>query len=179
MFKYVKFNPVETEFTTLTFKQKNDDVKVNFFNLPIVSLESDDEALIDELIEEQPSEIECELITKEEFSEIAKTTVQYKRILQVGNEKLAELTAEIDLKYPLSERETWHIQLEEARKYLETKDEQDAPFVSILALNEGRSIEDFCNAIILNNKNYRTLAGTALSEKRILENTLASEIGIL
>ena len=26
MFKYVKFNPVETEFTTLTFKQKNDDV---------------------------------------------------------------------------------------------------------------------------------------------------------
>ena len=110
MFKYVKFNPVETEFTTLTFKQKNDDVKVNFFNLPIVSLESDDEALIDELIKEQPSEIECELITKEEFSEIAKTTVQYKRILQVGNEKLAELTADIDLKYPLNERETWHIQ---------------------------------------------------------------------
>ena len=178
MFKYVKFNPVETEFTTLTFKQKNDDVKVNFFNLPIVSLESDDEALIDELIKEQPSEIECELITKEEFSKIAKTTVQYKRILQVGNEKLAELTADIDLKYPLNERETWHIQLEEARKYLETKDEQDAPFVSILALNEDRSVEDFCNAIILNDKNYRTLAANALSEKRILENTLASEIGI-
>ena len=118
------------------------------------------------------------MITKEEFSEIAKTTVQYKRILQVGNEKLAELTASIDLKYPLNERETWHIQLEEARKYLETKDEQDAPFVSILALNEGRSVEDFCNAIILNDKNYRTLAANALSEKRILENTLASEIGI-
>ena len=40
------------------------------------------------------------------------------------------------------------------------------------------SVEDFCNAIILNDKNYRTLAANALSEKRILENTLASEIGI-
>ena len=64
MFKYVRFTPVESQFTTLTFKQKNNDVKVNFFSLPVVSLEADNEALIDELISSQAKEIKCELITK-------------------------------------------------------------------------------------------------------------------
>ena len=53
MFKYVRFTPVESQFTTLTFKQKNNDVKVNFFSLNVVSLEADNEALIDELISSQ------------------------------------------------------------------------------------------------------------------------------
>ena len=177
MFKYVRFTPVESQFTTLTFKQKNNDVKVNFFSLSVVSLEADNEALIDELISSQVKEIKCEVITKEEFINLIKLTSQYKRIIERGNEKLEKLTANIDAKYPLRERETWYIQLEEAKKYMQTQNEADAPFLKILAENEGDTIEAFANAVINNDIAFRTLTANALSEKRILEQNLLAEIG--
>ena len=177
MFKYVRFTPVESQFTTLTFKQKNNDVKVNFFSLPVVSLEADNEALIDELISSQTKEIKCEVITKEEFINLIKLTSQYKRIIERGNEKLEKSTANIAAKYPLRERETWYIQLEEAKKYMQTQNEADAPFLKILAENEGDTIEAFANAVINNDIAFRTLTANALSEKRILEQNLLAEIG--
>ena len=177
MFKYVRFTPVESQFTTLTFKQKNNDVKVNFFSLPVVSLEADNEALIDELISSQAKEIKCEVITKEEFINLIKLTSQYKRIIERGNEKLEKSTANIAAKYPLRERETWYIQLEEAKKYMQTQNEADAPFLKILAENEGDTIEAFANAVINNDIAFRTLTANALSEKRILEQNLLAEIG--
>ena len=177
MFKYVRFTPVESQFTTLTFKKINEDVKVNFFTLPVVSIEADNEALIDELISSQSKENNCEIITKEEFISLVKLTSQYKRIIDRGNEKLEKLTANIAAKYPLRERETWYIQLEEARKYMSSKNEADAPFLKILAENEGDTIEAFANAVINNDIAFRTLTANALSEKRILEQNLLAEIG--
>ena len=100
MFKYVRFTPVESQFTTLTFKKINEDVKVNFFSLAVVSLEADNEALIDELISSQVKEIKCEVITKEEFINLIKLTSQYKRIIERGNEKLEKLTASTVYKIP-------------------------------------------------------------------------------
>ena len=177
MFKYVRFTPVESQFTTLTFKKINEDVKVNFFTLPVVSIEADNEALIDELISSQVKEIKCEVITKEEFINLIKLTSQYKRIIERGNEKLEKLTLDIAAKYPLRERETWYIQLEEAKKYIQTQNEADAPFLKILAENEGDTIEAFANAVINNDIAFRTLTANALSEKRILEQNLLAEIG--
>ena len=177
MFKYVRFTPVESQYTTLTFKQKNNDVKVNFFSLNVVSLEADNEALIDELISSQVKEIKCEVITKEEFINLIKLTSQYKRIIERGNEKLEKLTANIAAKQALRERETWYIQLEEAKKYIQTQNEADAPFLKILAENEGDTIEAFANAVINNDIAFRTLTANALSEKRILEQNLLAEIG--
>lgn len=177
MFKYVRFTPVESQYTTLTFKQKNDDVKVNFFSLPIVSLEAINETLIDELISSQAKEIKCEVITKEEFINLVKLTSQYKRIIERGNEKLEKLTVNIAAKYTLRERETWYIQLEEAKKYMQTQNEADAPFLKILAENEGDTIEAFANAVINNDIAFRTLTANALSEKRLLEQNLLAEIG--
>ena len=50
MFKYIKFNEIQTEYTKLTFVQRNEAVKVITFDKPIVALESDNESAIDELI---------------------------------------------------------------------------------------------------------------------------------
>ena len=77
----------------------------------------------------------------------------------------------------MRERETWYIQLEEAKKYIQTQNEADAPFLKILAENEGDTIEAFANAVINNDIAFRTLTANALSEKRILEQNLLAEIG--
>ena len=60
---------------------------------------------------------------------------------------------------------------------METQNEADAPFLKILAENEGDTIEAFANAVINNDITFRTLTANALSEKRILEQNLLAEIG--
>ena len=179
MFKYVRFSPKPLEYTTLTFMNTSNNVKVNFFDKPFVSIEAENEADINALIASQVDDIKCYEISKEEFISLVKTTKQYNRILEQGNQKLEELTAQIVKKYPLKERETWYIQLEEARKYKETNNVADAPFLSILVANENDTVENVANAVINNNTTFRQLSATALSEKRLLEQNLLKNIGAL
>jgi hypothetical protein len=91
MFKYVKFTKVETENTVLEFRGDSEDVKVNHFDVDAVSIESEDEDAIDALVESQPSEIECEVIEKDEFKLIVENSAQLKRIRTVVKEKIALL----------------------------------------------------------------------------------------
>jgi len=177
MFKYIRFTPVPLAYTTLTFLGGDENVKVNYFDKPFVSIEAENEADIDALIAFQPNEIACEIISKEEFIQLVKTTRQYQRILEQGNEKLEKLTEQIVKKYPQKERETWHIQLAEALKYKQTLNDTDAPFLKILADNEADTVDAFADAVINNNNAFIALTANALSEKRRVEHELLTALG--
>lgn len=89
MFKYIKYTKVEDEFTTHEFRGGDDSVKVNHFDVPVVSIESDSEDLIYEVIVSQNEIINCEEITKDEFKELVKESAQINRIRNVVAERIA------------------------------------------------------------------------------------------
>jgi hypothetical protein len=89
MFKYVKFTKVEDEFTTHDFRGGSEEVKVNHFNVDVVSIESEDEVVVTELIITQNEIINCEIITKDEFKELVKDSAQINRIRDVVAKRIA------------------------------------------------------------------------------------------
>jgi len=89
MFKYIKFNKVKSDLTTYAFKRRDEAVVVNFFNIDVVSIQSEDEVAITELIISQESCINCEEITKEEFKELVKDSFQLERIRTIVKERIA------------------------------------------------------------------------------------------
>lgn len=89
MFKYVKFTKVQDEFTTHEFRGGDDLVKVNHFDIDVVSLESDDAEAIYELIISQDERINCQDITKDEFKELVKNSAQIERIRTIVKERIA------------------------------------------------------------------------------------------
>ena len=89
MFKYVKFERVTSLVTVYEFRGGNEDVKVNYFDVTVVSIESESEIAINELIASQPPSINCVEITKEEFKEIVKDSAQIERIRTVVKERIA------------------------------------------------------------------------------------------
>lgn len=177
MFKYVRFEEVQDEYSKVTFLQKNEDVKVNFFDKPIVSIEADDENLIDELISFQDERINCIEITKDEFRQIFKLTSQYQRILDVSAEVLDKATEPIKKEYPLEERESFFLQIDEAQKFIASNDETVAPYLKGLAEDEGDTVENFADSVIAKNEVYKVLHQTALSEKRRVKRELMSVVG--
>jgi hypothetical protein len=90
MFKYVKFTKVETEYTVLEFRGQNEDVKVNHFDVDVVSVEAENQADIDALIASQPDEINCEYITHDEFKALVANSMQLERIRDRVKEKIAK-----------------------------------------------------------------------------------------
>ena len=179
MFKYVSFKKVKTDDTVLEFQQKNDKVKVHFFDVDVVSLESENEQDIDELISMQDKKIECKEITKEEFKTFVSKSAQIKRVNERVNQSYKEAVKAITKKYSEEERETWASwQLPEAGKYSYTKDENDAPSLKILADSSGVTVEEFANAVLAKAKNYKTLSANALAKKRTLKQKLLAEIGL-
>ena len=90
MFKYVKFTKVETVDTVLEFRGGDDIVKVNHFDVDVVSIESVNVADIDALIALQPAEIKCVEITQAEFKSLVTNSAQLNRIREVVATKIAE-----------------------------------------------------------------------------------------
>ena len=177
MFKYVKYTKVDTGKTALEFRSQNEDVKVNHFDLDIVSLEGEEEA-INALIDSQPDEINCEEITQDEFKTLFSQTARFKRIKQRVKEKYdADMDVLISL-YPGTERETWQIQLNQALAYKESGDEADAPFLKTLADAEDATVDDFADAVIAKAKAYEEFSAQNLAKKRAFERELLSEIGL-
>ena len=89
MFVYVKFEKVSDEFTTYEFRGGNEDVKVNYFDVNVVSIESENEIAINNLILSQDKKINCQLISKDEFKELVKDSAQIERIRTVVKERIA------------------------------------------------------------------------------------------
>jgi len=96
MVKYVKYNKVETENTVLEFRGGSEDLVVTNFtgeeikDFSVVSISSENEDLIDELISNQPSEISCEVIEKDDFKSVVKYSDQINRIRQQVKNKIAK-----------------------------------------------------------------------------------------
>ena len=89
MFVYVKFEKVSDELTTYEFRGGNEDVKVNYFDVNVVSIESENEIAINNLILSQDKKINCQLISKDEFKELVKDSAQIERIRTVVKERIA------------------------------------------------------------------------------------------
>ena len=89
MFKYIKFEKVETEFTVLEFRGQSEDVKVNYFDVDVVSLNGS-EADIDALVDAQADEINCVEITQIEFKELVSESTQLNRIREVVASEIAK-----------------------------------------------------------------------------------------
>ena len=94
MFKYVKFVKVETEHTVLEFRGDREDVKVNHFSSDeldyVVSIESENESSINELVSTQDEAINCVFITHAEFKELVAESLQLKRIREVVATEIAK-----------------------------------------------------------------------------------------
>ena len=178
MVKYVKFNRVETEYTVLEFRGGDESVKVNYFSTPVVSIIGDDEAKINALIGSQSPEINCMEITQDEFKELIKCSIQYKRIKERVAEFFEKQLQQLIVEYPLGERETWNRQLEQAKAYKASGDEADAPFLKVLADAESDTVENFANAVIAKAEAYEVFVAEKLTEKRAYERQLMAEIGL-
>lgn len=178
MFKYVKFKRVADDVTTYEFRGGSSDVKINHFNIDVVSIESEIESDIDDLVASQDESINCEFITREEFEDLVKTTIQYLRILEVVEEKFSQILVPISKEYPLEERESWNLQIEEAKAFMASKSEADAPYLFALASSEDGDILDFAQSVIAKNTSYKNFHVAALAEKRRLKRELLSAIGI-
>jgi len=97
MFRYVKYNKIQKPDTVLEFRGGDDDtVKVNYFDVDVVSIEATLEADIDALVAQQASEIGCTIITQAEFKTLVSGTAQLKRIREV-------VASEISKNYTLSD----------------------------------------------------------------------------
>lgn len=179
MLKYVRFIEVELEFTKLTFVRKNEDVKVIFFDKPFVALECENEELIDELIAYQDELIKCEEITADEFKALIKTTAQYARVLEMACERLEKNMSAIKSKYPESERATWPKQLLEAAKWMETKNDDDAPYLKIVSIKENDTVENFVKAVIEKDAAYTIFSANAMSDKRLYQVEMLRELGVV
>ena len=179
MLKYVRFIEVELEFTKLTFVRKNEDVKVIFFDKPFVALECENEELIDELIAYQDELIKCEEITADEFKGLVETTSQYSRVLEMACERLEKNMSAIKSKYPESERATWPKQLLEAAKWMETKNDDDAPYLKIVSIKENDTVENFVKAVIEKDAAYTIFSANAMSDKRLYQAERLRELGVV
>jgi len=178
MFKYIQFSKVETEHTVLEFRGGDELVKVNHFDKDVVSIEADSEADIDALIAQQANEIACEVITQDEFKAIAQTTSQYARIKTIVDEEYTNQVTLLTKQYPAVERETWTIQLEQAKAFKASLLDTDAPFLKTLADAEGDTVMSFADAVVAKALEYETFMAQKLVEKRAHERSLMGKIGL-
>jgi len=110
MFKYVKFEKVETEHTVLEFRGMSEEVKVNHFSSAnslsyAVSIESEIESAINELVNAQDEAINCVFITQNDFKELVGESLQLKRIREVVATEIAKRYSLAD-EIAMSKRDT-------------------------------------------------------------------------
>jgi len=77
---YVKYKRVQTQNSVLEFRATDDAVEVHHFDGKVVSLISENQDAIGDLIATQAKEIECTEIDYDTFKEIVKDSDQIKRI---------------------------------------------------------------------------------------------------
>lgn len=149
--------------------------KVHSFSVPVVAIEGT-VSEVDALVALQG--FACTVITQAEFKTLIIATEQYKRVKQRVEEKYNVDVSAITSLYPLHERETWGTQLSQAKLFLQTSNEADAPFLKVLASAEGGTVLDFANAVVAKSVIYENLMAIKLAEKRAYENELLLEIGV-
>ena len=86
----------------------------------------------------------------------------------VKSKVISEFLSDIQIlntMYPLEERESWAIQLEEAKSYL-LDNSSETPLISNMSKERNISVEEMSNKIISNSNNWKELYGKALGKKQ-------------
>ncbi len=169
--KYVSFQKVQAEHTVLEFRGGSETVKVNYFDVPAVSIEAETEAEITALIASQPLEINCVEITKDAFSLLVKETSQVKRKLQVINDEFDAKVYALISGVPEAERTSWTKQETEARTYL-ADPLVATPMIDALADARGVPKDYLVGKIIEKADLYSSAVGVMIGARQAQEDLL-------
>lgn len=177
MFKYVRYTPFTDEFTTHEFLEMNEKCKIHRFDVDIVSIEYDSEEDFNELLTDQIPEINATEITKEEFAEAIKESLQVKRMYDIANEQFVKECALISNKYTQEEVSTWGIQVSEAEA-IKANTSVATPFLDALAQEDNITIEQAADKILSLRDQQSAYTAGALARKwqRLAE--LKAEVGL-
>lgn len=88
------------------------------------------------------------------------------------NSAYMECVAVLEADYPPSERESWHAQVDEARR-LQGGDE-DTPWIDAAASGRGVTREELANLILQQDSQYRALHGAITGKRQALRDQIAS-----
>jgi len=171
VFKYVSFEKVKTEFTVLEFRGGDETIKVKYYDVPVVSIEADNEADILALIAQQPVEIKCTEIVRADFIALTKDTTQTKRALQQINSEFKTNINALSDGVPDDERFSWDKQEAEARAY--TADTTAAtPLIDSLVAARGIDKAYLVSKIIEKADLFSVAVGTLVGERQKQEDEL-------
>jgi hypothetical protein len=180
MFKYVKYDEVETEFGKLGFKVKDDKVDVKFTSKPMVVLQGA-EVDINDLIASQDSRINCQEITQDEFRELFYGTKQYQRIQDRANELINTKTKSLRQELTEIEMDSWKYIEEECRDVLTPSPKptnEKRVFVPTLAKEEGIDEVDFAKKFLLLTEKMKQDMADYIAEKNSFKRELLQEYGL-
>lgn len=92
---------------------------------------------------------------------------------QIRN-KYADMMNSVVSPYLQSERETWFVQVEEAKKFINNPfiDASEIPMITALSLQREETLENVSNTILSKNAAYRTAVGNILGEQQKLIETI-------
>lgn len=171
MFKYVIYTKVETEHTVLEFRGGNDTIKLKHYDVPVVSIEADNEAEIDDLIAQQSIEIKCAVLTKNAFVALVKNTKQFQRELYHINEEFDNSVNTLIDGIPTNERLSWDKQETEARNYLIDKSSV-TPLIDSLLTARGVEKDYLVSKIIEKADLYASSVGVLVGKRQKQEDEL-------
>ncbi|MBE0498584.1 MAG: hypothetical protein IBX43_05005 [Campylobacterales bacterium] len=169
--KYVSFQKVQAEHTVLEFRGGSETVKVNYFDVPAVSIEAGTEEEITALIASQSAEIMCAYLTQADFYLLVKETAQMKRALQVINDEFDAKLQLLIAGIPEGERASWTKQESEARAYA-LDPLAYTPLLDSLAFSRGVDKAYLVGKVIEKADLYSQSVGAIIGERQKSEDRL-------
>lgn len=177
MFKYVRYTPFTDEFTTYQFNNINDKCTLHSFDVPFISVEYTDGMDYTELLTAQNPLINAVEITKDEFEAAVRDSSQVHRMYDIANEQYRQECSVLTAKYTPEEISTWAVQVAEAEA-IKLGQIVATPFLSALAVDDGITIAQAADKILmLRDANANYTAG-ALSNKWTRLKALKAEVGL-
>lgn len=177
MFKYAKYTPATDEYTTHIFNEKNEKCTINYFSVPFVSIECENEGDFAELMAYQNVIVKAVEITKEEFNDAVQYSNQVRRMYTVANNQFIKDMEPIFMKYSNEEVATWGSQVDEAKK-IKNGNKEESPFMDALVANEGIDHDKAADKILKNKTSYDTFASSCLVQKWETLAKLKGEVGL-
>ena len=177
MFKYVRYTPFTDEFTTHRVNELNAKCRIHRFDVDAVSIECESESDFAELLAYQNTAIKAIEISKEEFAEATRESLQVKRMHDIANEQFIKECATISEKYTQEEMSTWGIQVAEAEA-IKANTAVATPFLDALAQKDNLTIDQAADKILSLRDQQSAYTAAALARKWQRLTELKAEVGL-
>ena len=177
MFKYIAYKRVDTGTTVLEFRGKDDAAKVHHFDGDVVAVEYTEEVVFSALMSAQPAEILATEITLDEFKTAVANSAQVLRIREIAAGEFAARLKLVTKQYPIEERETWGIQIQQAEAYIASSNVADAPFLSAIAGEY--TVADIATSVLAKKVEYEEIVAQELAAKRAREKEMLAKVGYM